>query len=95
MGMNDIIADLKDSAEIKNGAISDDAARVIMRAEEHFNRHIDQLKFLSECDQPIKFSTDGSEIHPGTDVYIGFQMGVKVALQVIGDRFPVKLSDDD
>jgi hypothetical protein len=66
-----------------------------MKAEEHFNRQIDQLKLLSECETGIKFGADGSELLPHTDLHNGFNVGVKVALHIIGERFPVQLSNDD
>lgn len=85
--------------EITSGGVSDDAARVLLLAQEHFNFKRDQLMtVLAYRDKPIRFCADGEEkggdpvIEPGTDLHKGFITGIEVALNYIGE-FPVTVSE--
>lgn len=86
---------------VTSGRVSDDAAKVLMLAQEHFNHKRDQLQtVLTYRDKAVRFCVDGeeedaaAELEPGTDLHKGFITGVEIALQFMGD-FPIKIAEHD
>ncbi|WP_299231647.1 hypothetical protein [uncultured Halomonas sp.] len=86
---------------VTSGRVSDDAAKVLMLAQEHFNHKRDQLQtVLTYRDKPVRFCVNGDEddeapqFQPGTDLHNGFITGVEIALQFMGD-FPIKIAERD
>lgn len=82
---------------ITSGRVSDDAAKVMLLAQEHFNFKRDQLMtVLAHKDADIKFGEDGDEQAPvfeaGTPLHRGFITGIEIALNYIGE-FPVTVSE--
>lgn len=83
--------------KVESGAVSDDAAKVLILAQEHFNHRRDQLQtVLTHKDKGIRFGEDEDalEIEPGTDLHKGFVTGITIALHFMGE-FPVKIAERD
>lgn len=87
--------------KVTSGRVSDDAAKVLMLAQEHFNHKRDQLQtVLTFRDKPVRFCVNGDDdvdapqFDPGTDLHNGFITGVEIALQYMGD-FPIKIAERD
>ena len=73
-----------------------DLARMIMMAQEHHQRAIDQLQLIvDKTDAGIKLGDGENAIvfEKGTDKCKGFRVGVQIALQIIGE-FPLKITEN-
>lgn len=83
--------------KVESGSVSDDAAKVLILAQEHFNHRRDQLQtVLTHKDTVIRFGDDedAPQFEPGTDLHKGFITGIEIALWYMGE-FPVRITERD
>ncbi len=81
----------------ERGPVSDEAARLIIKAQEHHNHARDQLNsVLAMKDKGVRLGDeeDGVFFEPGTDKHKGFLVGIQIALHFMGD-FPIQLANDE
>lgn len=85
---------LSDKSEPVTGG--PELARLILKAQEHHQRAIDQLQLVADqTDAGIKLG-DGDDaivLEPGSDKSKGFRTGVLIAMQIIGE-FPITITEN-
>ncbi|SDL78808.1 hypothetical protein SAMN05661010_02556 [Modicisalibacter muralis] len=75
----------------------DDLARLILKAQEHHQRAVDQLQLVvSQTDAGIKLGEgdDAIVFEKDSDRCKGFRVGVQIALHIIGE-FPITIIENE
>lgn len=79
----------------KRGPVSDEAARLVIKAQEHHNHVRDQLNsILVMKDKGVRLGDeeDGVQLDAGTDKHKGFLVGILIALHFMGE-FPIQIAE--